>query len=1169
MPTNVSISQDSSNPYSESDIRHNYGNPLQIIASSNNNNLSSSSNSLAQYYSSDAGASWAQSSLPTVSGDSFQSDPAVAWTSDGTAWALAIGVNASRTDLVLRSFKSTNAGKDWTHDSDVSGSQTSADKPALWVDHSSTSTKDNMYVIWHQNADAFVSVRKGPGGTWSAPLQVSGTETTVDAAGGDIKTNSAGDVFAFWPNSGGQTLLVAKSTNGGTSFDALGANPVQIASTNGNFLIDVPAQSERGCLLYVSGGSYKTATLDMVYACWADLAGGAGCNAEFDAPGSNVNSSCKTRIFFSWSNDGGSTWQAPVKLNDQASLNDQFFPRLIVDETSGNLMVVYYDTVNDPNRLKTDIWMQCSVDNGATWTRAVKVTSAESNEAASNDDNGNQYGDYIGLSGYGGQFFACWTDSRNGGDEQIWGSAIAIPSSYFITVKNSFGLDEVNDSHTYNNDFYVAVEGTSPNSMGSATPALSNAASLISSMTISANTSAGPLPFPTLEFPTQLDTPQRILFPYNVNFPTGAQTPPFPISGSPASVKELDSSISFQGFQGANSLTAQTLFEFVAGGDPYFRNIDPAVDNEFYLSNDLRVFTITPGVPALSNGIPGAPPFTPSMVGGSPVPLTNQDPAAAYQYIQSFLSYLNSNYNNPSGADPFASFLDQGNALTADATVSPSSFNPFDIFHPWTNYNFAVARVWLSGNSGDTAQTKVFFRLFIAQTSDTDYQTASTYPSNLDMANLPASPLPGPGNQTYPFFATADYSAAAETSDYGPTGVNNQDITVGATGGTWAYFGCFLNVYDSSIQASVMAAGSHQCLVAQIACDDAPIINTSTVIESPENSDKLAQRNLQISFSDNPGPASTHRVPQSFDTRPSPALTSVPGNLLNYPDEFMISWGNTPAGSLASIYWPALDASTVLELASQMYASSFLSASDPHTLQCRVSGNVTYVPIPPGTGSNFAGLFTINLPQTVVTGQEFNITVRRIATRRGLDNYRSKAPQIEALISLPGKLGRNWRYIVGTFQVRIPVVTKEIMLWPDENMLAIFKWRLQNMSSSNRWYPVLQRYIGIIAGRIQGLGGNPGQIGPSPSGYIPSLPGHVPGEECHEFTGKVVSIVYDRFGDFRGFKLVTEKGYEHSFYGREREMESLIYRAWQAEILITVVVEGKDRHWPNSIIYRA
>jgi len=1177
MPSNISITQDTANPYSESDIRYNYYNPLQVIAASNEN--ISGGATQAQYYSSDGGGSWGQSSLPNVSGDSFQSDPCVDWTSDGTAWALTIGVNGSETVLIVRSFKSIDAGKTWKYDSDVSGSQTGTDKPSLWIDHSSTATKDNMYAIWHLGADTYVSVRKGTSGSWSVPLLITGAETTFTSDGSDIKTNLNGDVFAFWPNAGGNTMLMLKSTNGGTSFDALGAAPIQISTTIGSVLLGIPAQDVRGafgiegCLKYVSGGAYKTTTLDMVYACWADLAGGTGCNMASAEPNSDVTSKCKTRIWFAYSKDGGKTWQPAVKINDQSSLNDQFFPRLAVDDTTGNLMIVYYDTVADPGRLKTDVWMQCSADNGNTWTNAVKITSAETDEATADDDLGNQYGDYIGLSGTAGNFFACWTDRRSGGNEQIWGSAITFPYSYFIDVKNTFGVDEVNDSPSYSNDFYVAVEGASPNSLAGATPNLTNAFTGVAQ--IKANLTGGPLPYPTYELPAQLDTPQRILFPYNVSFPSGASIPPFPMPNGAAVLEELDSSIAFPGL----TLSTQTLFELVGGADPYFANILPSADNEFYLSQDLRVFSITPGVPASANAIPGAPPFTPTVVGGTPIAFTAQDPTAGYNYIQSLLAHLNNNFNNPTpaGADPFAMLQNQGNYLTADSTVYPGTNNPGDPHHPFTNYNFAVARVRLTGKTGESANpVRVFFRLFISQTYDTSYQTSTAYPFNPDATGLPMSPLPGVANETYPFFATGDYSPATETSDYGTGGFNVRNISVGAadSGGVWAYFGCYLNVYNSSIQGAVMAAGTHQCLVAQIAYDGAPIENSSVVIESPENSDKLAQRNLQISFSDNPGPASTHRIPQAFDTQPSPLLSPLAGDLLEYPDEMMIAWGNTPIGSIASIYWPQVDASSVLQLASELYGSNFLSASDPHTLRCRVTGPVTYIPIPSGTGSNFAGLFTVDLPTTVVTGQEFSITVRRIATRRAPI---TPVPQGQALAVPAAAFSKrpisNWRYVVGTFAVRIPVSTKEVILWPELNALAILKWRLENMSLSNRWYPVLHRLVEITAGRVQGFGVNPNQIPPSWNGYAPPATGREPGGGHHdkhhyEVAGKVVGIVYNRFGDFVGFRLITEHGHERSFRGREREMEALVYRAWEEEILVTLRLEEPDSDWPSTIIYR-
>jgi thermolysin metallopeptidase-like protein len=301
----------------------------------------------------------------------------------------------------------------------------------------------------------------GPGGTWQAPQQVSGSETTGGSDGGDIKTNTYGDVFAFWPSEGNQKLFVAKSTDGGATF----GTPVLIATTSGSFLMKIPAEGGRGALIYISGGAYRTPTKDMVYAIWMDLVGGSGCNTPGNAPGSNTASTCKTRIFFSRSHDGGAHWGTPIKINDQSSLNDQFFPRLAVDARNGDLVVIYYDTVADPNRVKTDVWLQSSTDDDGTWSAAVKVTTAQTDETSSTAS-GAHYGDYIGLTGYAGQYFACWTDRRSGGVEEIWGAPLRIVAKQctFIVERSTFGQDEIDarrgaGSAVIPDAFRVVVDG--------------------------------------------------------------------------------------------------------------------------------------------------------------------------------------------------------------------------------------------------------------------------------------------------------------------------------------------------------------------------------------------------------------------------------------------------------------------------------------------------------------------------------------------------------------------------------------------------------------------------------------------------------------------------------------------------------------------------------------
>ncbi len=159
----------------------------------------------------------------------------------------------------------------------------------------------------------------------------------------------------------------------------------------------------------------------------------------------------------------------------------------------------------------------------------------------------------------------------------------------------------------------------------------------------------------------------------------------------------------------------------------------------------------------------------------------------------------------------------------------------------------------------------------------------------------------------------------------------------------------------------------------------------------------------------------------------------------------------------------------------------------------------------------------------------------------------------------PVIVNRNWRYIVGTFAVEIPVTTPKVMLWPEENTLAILKWRLGEMEPTNRWVPVLKRYIGYIEGRVNGLGGNSSTIQPSPWGAYGApviiVPEPIPVPE--EFTGKIAGLIYDHFGDFEGFVLETAVCETRRFCSREAKMEAVVRDLWRERSVVTVVVKDK------------
>lgn len=1208
MATNLRLTGAQTSTREESDIRINPNNLNQIICAS-----TKLGGTQPMSFSIDGGATWSQASLPAFTGDARQGDPTIDWTSDGTAWTVTIGI-ISLSDFVMRTFKSVDQGQTWTFDSTVTNTQSTMDKQALWIDHSATSPHtDNMYLIWHNGSPCFVSTRKGPSGTWSAPLQISGSETTGTALGADIKTNANGDVFAFWPDTGSRNLFVATSTNGGTSF----GTPVSIATTNGASQNFVPAQNGRGCLIYLSGGAFVTASNSFVYAVWSDLAGGSGCSSSANAPGGDVTSSCKTRAFFSRSTDGGATWSTPIKLNDQNAKNDQFFSRLAVDQVSGALVVVYYDTINDSGRLKTDLWMQTSSDHGASWSSAVQVTTTETDETVAGAQANFQYGDYIGLTGHDENFFACWTDRRSGGLEEIWGAPIQTSSIAFNFGQSTYAKDEVSAKSAYAPAYWIRVSGFSNNQLGlhslsdlsnnpspvptvaiSLDPSLNTGLTAAQIANISAklssiSTSFGPLPIIQTDS-TFTQDPQTFLYPFSVSYGNEDIFGPL----GPDQTVTLTLSASFT--VGQITRTAFATLLLTSGEDPRFENIDlnhPA-DFPAWLSFDLRFLKMT--VPS-TGSVSTASRFGATMT-------RNRSDAPAF--IASVIANLTAGKGSV-GGDTFEPGLSQ------DEDASALEFLPKDNAGNFA-FNFAIARVRLLGNTpgAQAKKVRVFFRLFQAQTTASNFSPGTTYRFQSDgTLNGVTVPLLGIQNDangnpeyvTVPCFATprVNLGASVDMKTQPEDTPNAYTIDVNPGVEVDSFFGCYLDLNQPDQKlfpatppsgtpdgpfsgtllsvSEVIARAPHQCLIAEIRYDDTPI----PLGADSASTDKLAQRNIAWIDGPNPGQADSRRMPHPIDIKPSNPKGGS-------PDELLIFWGNTPAGSTATLYLPAVQASEIMRLANAAFQTHQLTQIDPHTVQCPVGG-VTIVPIPQGTART-AGLLSVELPPGIRKGERFDIVVRQVtpahATTRPTPPPppppKINIPVVGAVVERP-PMTFEWKRQSGAFQIAIVISTKEQILLSEERLLSWLLWIRKSIHVNNRWYPVFKRYIEQIEGRVRGFGGDPGKILPSPIGDVPGWPthgkggghghgggGHGHGGEGHEFelleglhyTGKVTGVIYGRFGDFEGFILVTEHGHEMTFHGREPEIEDLVHRAWIERLLISVVVDEDHRRWPKSIVLR-
>ncbi len=247
-------------------------------------------------------------------------------------------------------------------------------------------------------------------------------------------------------------------------------------------------------------------------------------------------------------------------------------------------------------------------------------------------------------------------------------------------VKNSFGLGEVQakgPNYPWTSAFYVTLDGFSPNQVGNFLPnifGVNNGSSLGLDSIIEPQE-------PIAELPSQPATVQRILFPFQVSFGPVSQhavndpSRPgiFPAAASPQIDILIVADLALTNLPQQPPFSAFGTIALLAGADPFFSNVtldqNDNNENAWYPSNDLRVFTVCPGInatPINSSSSPGAPTLSPA--GGD---MTIFDSKAGYGYIKNLINYFNENFQPQTSFDPFTLLPDQSSALTEDSLVAP------------------------------------------------------------------------------------------------------------------------------------------------------------------------------------------------------------------------------------------------------------------------------------------------------------------------------------------------------------------------------------------------------------------------------------------------------------------------------------------------------------------
>ncbi len=373
----------------------------------------------AMFVSQDGGRTFRSAILPPTIPQPFTfGDPTVAWTSDGAVWAGALegqlvndptGVSLGLKGL---SYRSVDRGATWTFAGSFSGNERLADRPTFWVDSSPNSAfRDSLYTTWH-NGPVFVTRRRKGAAQWSAPVRVSPLDT--QGFGGDLKIDSSGRLFVFWPDAIRKKIFVTTSNNGGVSFGP----PIPVAAIERPlFQLIVPSAGNRAPSLYVTSAVLRSGGVSRAFIAWMDLAAPPATGA---------------RIWFSTSNNGGASWSAPREVKPTAAANvDQFHPSLVIDPTSRRLALAYTDNLADPSGRKTRRVAMTSNDLGNTWSAPFVISTAPSDVSTEPEQ---IHGDYQSMFALGPRLWTVWTDRRSAAASSVWLAELRMTANGLVRV---------------------------------------------------------------------------------------------------------------------------------------------------------------------------------------------------------------------------------------------------------------------------------------------------------------------------------------------------------------------------------------------------------------------------------------------------------------------------------------------------------------------------------------------------------------------------------------------------------------------------------------------------------------------------------------------------------------------------------------------------------------
>jgi hypothetical protein len=252
-----------------------------------------------------------------------------------------------------------------------------------------------IYGVWYDNrttAAHIYFVKSTDGGvTFGANIKVDDDTTPTNHEYPCMTLDAQGNIYVVWDDIRGGTttgydVYVAKSTDGGATF-----GPSIKVNHDGT-----PTDQTTASIAVGADGT--------IYVAWRDFR-----NQILDIHNKPTNAD----IFASTSTDGGQTFSAEVRVDDDTGTADQNHPTIGVD-SAGKIYLAWTDQRNlDVNGTNGDIYFTVGTFNGSLLSFSPNILI--------NDDTvfANQHDPSLRI-GPADEILIVWADHRNGGNSNIY-----------------------------------------------------------------------------------------------------------------------------------------------------------------------------------------------------------------------------------------------------------------------------------------------------------------------------------------------------------------------------------------------------------------------------------------------------------------------------------------------------------------------------------------------------------------------------------------------------------------------------------------------------------------------------------------------------------------------------------------------------------------------------